>query len=441
MKRFVRILKKIGKGLLIVLALVVVTLVIARFVFVHQLNDEIAKIKARGEPLTEADLAGPPIPDAENSALIYEKAFTAMPKGDTKAIGDAIKRGDAKSLAEARRMMKPYAKALSLARQAASMPKCRFVVKDDRNYKDRPTYSLRRLMVLLAFDSVLKARSGDVNGAVDSLLAGIRIGKVSPGEKGLMGALVQGTFIRIACSALADVAKYVEIGQDQARRLDAELAVIYVRAVHRRALQEERAHFLRISEAQQGDPVRWVRSEGIPVSFWDAVFARVDPAGLAWQHVIFVGDRAAYLRFMASLIEGDYRTYSAARALEREAERSVPRYAILTMILGPVQAECVKSMFGAEAQVQGSRVFLALLAYRDRHGTYPQSLAELRKDPGWEVPADPFTGKDFVYRRQAEGFLLYSLGPDMKDNGGRPQPKGKAYRTDAEYDIPWQMTR
>jgi len=33
--------------------------------------------------------------------------------------------------------------------------------------------------------------------------------------------------------------------------------------------------------------------------------------------------------------------------------------------------------------------------------------------------ADLFSGKDFVYRRDGEEFTLYSIGPDLKDDGGK----------------------
>jgi uncharacterized protein YfaT (DUF1175 family) len=36
-----------------------------------------------------------------------------------------------------------------------------------------------------------------------------------------------------------------------------------------------------------------------------------------------------------------------------------------------------------------------------------------------DVPVDPFTGKQLVYRREGEGFVVYSLGSNLKDDGGR----------------------
>lgn len=62
----------------------------------------------------------------------------------------------------------------------------------------------------------------------------------------------------------------------------------------------------------------------------------------------------------------------------------------------------------------------ALAAFRGEHGAYPELLAELVPSVLAEVPLDPCSGKDLVYRRTADGFVLYSVGDDMQDNGGTP---------------------
>ena len=79
------------------------------------------------------------------------------------------------------------------------------------------------------------------------------------------------------------------------------------------------------------------------------------------------------------------------------------------------------------------------MAYKDRFGAYPKSLDELRSKLGWKLQTDPFSGKDFVYRRQGKGFLLYSIGENLKDDGGLDPRRGNVKREDA--DIVWRMER
>jgi len=60
-------------------------------------------------------------------------------------------------------------------------------------------------------------------------------------------------------------------------------------------------------------------------------------------------------------------------------------------------------------------------AYRQQHGTYPSSLAELGTLP-WVQ--DPFTEDFFRYRREGDSFLLYSLGANGTDEGGVHDRRG-----------------
>lgn len=52
---------------------------------------------------------------------------------------------------------------------------------------------------------------------------------------------------------------------------------------------------------------------------------------------------------------------------------------------------------------------------------------------------DPFSGKPFAYRREGSGFCLYSIGPNLKDDGGKePSEPGKIGE---EGDMVWRCER
>jgi hypothetical protein len=66
-------------------------------------------------------------------------------------------------------------------------------------------------------------------------------------------------------------------------------------------------------------------------------------------------------------------------------------------------------------------VTLALHAFQLENARYPASLTEL--SPGYvkKLPDDPFAAQGtFKYRIQGKTYLLYSVGPDGKDDGGTP---------------------
>jgi hypothetical protein len=62
---------------------------------------------------------------------------------------------------------------------------------------------------------------------------------------------------------------------------------------------------------------------------------------------------------------------------------------------------------------------LALARYRAEHqGEYPKTLAELTPKYLAEVPKDPFGDGDLHYKREGDGYVLYSVGINGRDDGG-----------------------
>jgi hypothetical protein len=67
------------------------------------------------------------------------------------------------------------------------------------------------------------------------------------------------------------------------------------------------------------------------------------------------------------------------------------------------------------------RIEVALYRFRAANGRYPASLEEVTPNLLKSVPVDPFgRGKPYIYQNKGNGFLLYSIGVDMKDDAGRP---------------------
>ncbi|MBI4663098.1 MAG: hypothetical protein HY735_30185 [Verrucomicrobia bacterium] len=65
-------------------------------------------------------------------------------------------------------------------------------------------------------------------------------------------------------------------------------------------------------------------------------------------------------------------------------------------------------------------VHLALQSYKAELACYPNKLSELIPKYLRALPKDPFGGEDLVYSPDSVAYRLYSLGPDLKDDGGKP---------------------
>ncbi len=92
-----------------------------------------------------------------------------------------------------------------------------------------------------------------------------------------------------------------------------------------------------------------------------------------------------------------------------------------------------ESMKRFDTMDDGMRIMLALRAYRDARGEFPQSLGDL--SPQWldPVPVDPFSGDEFLYERRGDDYILYSVAYDGEDDGGR-SGRRRYWRRMADYD-------
>jgi hypothetical protein len=79
---------------------------------------------------------------------------------------------------------------------------------------------------------------------------------------------------------------------------------------------------------------------------------------------------------------------------------------------------------------------LALRNWQEAIGTYPAGLGSLVPHELPKLPLDPFSQSEFIYRRQGDSFLLYSVGPKRFDAGGQfgSQADVTAHRADLNLD-------
>jgi hypothetical protein len=81
---------------------------------------------------------------------------------------------------------------------------------------------------------------------------------------------------------------------------------------------------------------------------------------------------------------------------------------------------------------------LALEFYRREHGDWPAGLQDLVPKYLAAIPPDPFSTSTLIYRRQDDRFLLYSVGPDGRDDGCRQSSKEYDMKLEG-FDIDWDF--
>lgn len=88
-----------------------------------------------------------------------------------------------------------------------------------------------------------------------------------------------------------------------------------------------------------------------------------------------------------------------------------------------------------QASLRLLRVELALHAYRSQHAAYPATLEQLVPSEVAAVPVDPFSEQPLRYRREGSAYVLYSVGPDLKDDQGAPTDASRGVNAGSTGDL------
>lgn len=72
-----------------------------------------------------------------------------------------------------------------------------------------------------------------------------------------------------------------------------------------------------------------------------------------------------------------------------------------------------------EATIAAARIGLACRIYKNQKPKYPGKISDPIPDILKDESLDPFAGQAFVYRTKENGFIIYSVGSNKKDDGGR----------------------
>jgi hypothetical protein len=164
------------------------------------------------------------------------------------------------------------------------------------------------------------------------------------------------------------------------------------------------------------------------VADWDTVLARCNefydrltaavqmPPGTAKQEALAKID--AELAHSTVHKDGPAANQFRSFASVPASERSAVFASALIGILAPAAVQTASVQDRANSMLDMTRIAAALAAYRAERGQYPAKLDDLVPTLLPKLPVDAFNAKPFVYRRDGEGYLLYSLGANGVDDAG-----------------------
>jgi hypothetical protein len=259
-------------------------------------------------------------------------------------------------------------------------------------------------------------------------------------EPALISQLHQYAVLSTARRALQDVLAVTSPSETDCRRLDQSLAELDPHAAFVRGLYGERCLGLWVFDTVRTHPsqLRQLAGDGgelgVLLSFLSTPLAA--PL-LKW-------DEVCYLRAMARQIDrAKQRDRLAANPVPAAGPEDLPQYARVSRLVLPAYFNATRRRDQAVAEVAVAQWGLALHVYRRQTGHYPPSLKAAANTLAWKLPHDPFTGTPLRYRRTSDGYLLYSLGVNGRDDGGEGRASGENGRpgtpAKGQDDIAWRV--
>lgn len=290
----------------------------------------------------------------------------------------------------------------------------------------------------------LRAGEGDHVGAWSDALALQRLGRIVGRGATLIEATLGFSIEFGGLFAGVDLLRAARPTADQSRTIVSQLDALPSRATVAESIDlGERFTFLDLTlqlaqghltlsdlELSNQEAVQQLDSLDLTTLDWDIPLRRGNQEhdrALAMLRLPTLGERqAAFRAYNAELQSIDASLQDPAALRRRLRGRRDPDTAHAEALSDLLVVSVIPAVDAAQADedvaVQGEqllRVALALAAYHFEHGEYPRLLEQLTPDFLERVPLDVFSDSLLKYHVQDDGYLLYSVGRNQRDDGGR----------------------
>ncbi|MGB9624665.1 MAG: hypothetical protein ACPMAQ_07360 [Phycisphaerae bacterium] len=463
-----RVLRGIMVGAVAVFLLALTAWLAWGYVEARQLNAEIARIRAAGEPVTFEDLrsntASPVIKpsvetgEADDAGPYYEAALALLRDRDAKPLWDACgayrdalrtspTSRPTRNVAESvEQLLTDNALALDMLDRGAQCPTCRFNIGIEFGM-GRCLEQLARARAaakLLAARTLVRASQGRGDEAVESLISLLRLRRMFDPPI-TIAYLVEMASVSLACEDTAIILELCRPSDAALMRLgDALLTIDGHRSMETSGRVVERAYAEFSGETSNRQTLleRSVLAERVYglQCMRDLISDRSGsasagngtgplpgqwPAAGFWMRPMALRWAAEYLRDLGEFVQLARRPLPEALHTIRGSE---PARSTFGRLVAPALGKMFVQTGRANAEVGCAAVAIAVERYRRARNRLPASLDELVPEYARSLPTDPFTGKELLYHHDEKGYVVYSIGENGKDDGGQVEQNKKGHQ-------------
>jgi len=427
---------KVSHVLIILLLVGAGAFVFFRLSLKSKLQAKIDAIAAAGYPVTCAELdKWYTIPEnAENAAYMIIEAFGAFKKWDKDKSESLPVVGQAELPArrepmdeEMKALITQYVadnnEALKLLHASAAIENYRYPVGLNAGFEIKLPYlnEMRKASFLLKLEAVLHTENRDGKSAIRSAKSIFVIARSLAKEPVMIVQLARVAHQRFAVTTIEYCVNRIELADEQLVEL--------IECVHNAerisdmtcAFIGERCmglSFFKSPESMNPDII-----DGIPVR---PVLELYKAVGLA------DADAMIYLDIMDKYIKAaqlpPHKRQEVVKAIGTRLQSTSQIHILLHAIMPPlssiipIESSIISIELRTIAYLRTARTALAVLRYRLAAGRLPDVLTDLVPIYLDAVPIDPFDGNELRYKKLDTGFVVYSIGEDLSDDGGTEKP-------------------
>jgi len=391
-----------------------------------------AAARREGIPLTPAELQPPPPPSTLDAAPVYARLMHILREKPLDPRTDEIASGmgtqylhTPAELATMRKILAERPEVMALIHEAADRPQCLF----RRNWTLglavlTPEYpTLRKAERLLKAESYLLAQEGRYEEAITNQARGFRVARHAASDPTLIAYLVD-----LACEALTlegmkDILYLAGPNADVANHVRMSVAALHPQWLLRHALRGEV-----VVSMVSIDMLRRAGPQGLAEYLTDdspAKRRRPTPAERRLCNALWDAAAADYLRQMRRAFAITERPALSGLPLFQQSDQQFafrysdsttsPVHRVLAALTGVYSPALLNGML-SDARAKVVIAGAAVLAYKASHMVLPDRVEQALPEP----LLDPFSGEPLKYRREGDGFVVYSVGPSRKFDGGMP---------------------
>lgn len=327
--------------------------------------------------------------------------------------------------------LKPVESELNELRAAATRPYARLKLNfPDPVSQDVPSFVvLRELSQLFELACVAELQLDRTDAAAMDLRVVCRLADTANSSSTLVGAMIRSAILYLAIQPFWEgwvTGKWSDQQLEDFQTLFLKLDLL---SSYDAAIRCERAHF---NSMLENLPPQQVAAYFPAFDDWRSFVAAIDLRfGNYAQRNLLTYNRIINDLVIANHSVADQRVFVDrwevnCLRLEREVGRATI-FNSLAAIAIPNYVRAVQNVARNQTFLNMAAIVCALERYHRANGEYPPSLDALLPQYAKTLPHDLITGRPLVYRRTDDGrFLLYSLGWNKTDDGGKPGVKPEA---------------